>query len=176
MKLSLIQKFPFPERFVCGEENQVLTSLKKRGYQFLWDSSWFVFHERRPGWFSFAKQVFKYGAGRAQNMKLDFLSIKLAHLIPAFFLSYLAVLILFSKLLPPWFFLPLAMYAALSLLSSAKVIYSEKESFHFLPILAILFFTIHFSYGAGVIWALLRMGKEPVHSMSTEFIHKSKGV
>lgn len=60
------QKILFPENFICAEENRLLVDLENAGVRLLWSPKLVFFHTRRSDLWSFARQLHKYGRGRAQ--------------------------------------------------------------------------------------------------------------
>jgi succinoglycan biosynthesis protein ExoA len=84
-----------------NEENEFLNRLLHRQYRLVYDPRAFIFRPRRKNLRAFCWQSFRYGKGRARQMKVYPCLSDLVHLIPAFFLVYLASL-----------FVPLFMTAA----------------------------------------------------------------
>jgi energy-coupling factor transporter transmembrane protein EcfT len=96
------------------------------------------------------KQYFGYGRGRATALKKhpDKLSVK--HVVPSAFALFVIVGLIFS-LLVPYAWIPyatvLGLYLLAALLCSASI--AAREGWNLFPILPILFFVIHISYGLG---------------------------
>ncbi len=80
-----------------GEDPDLVLRLWKAGYDTLLIKDAFVFHERRVGWDSFYKQVFKFGQTRVILNKWHPESQKLTYYFPSFFVIglFLSVVALF---------------------------------------------------------------------------------
>lgn len=106
---------------------------------------------------SLFKQYYQYGLFKPLVLKKVRSGIKIRHLIPAGFVFYLFLLIIFNQI--SFLFIPLILYFQLDLIFSCKSKGSVMKSLHMILIYPIL----HISYGSGFIWGLLLlwMGKKP---------------
>ena len=113
-----------------------------------------VYHERREGLWSHARQIFGYAAGRAQNFKRHPAEIRWAFFMPSLFLLYLATMPL-ALWFPLWA-APLAFYAAVAagvgLVTAVRV-----ERAAAAPLGAVLFAVTHVAYGLGFLSGLLNL-------------------
>ena len=75
-----------------NEENEFLNRLLHKGYRMVYDPRGVVFRSRRKSLEAFCWQAFRYGRGRARQMKVYPCFSDLIHLAPAFFLIYLLTL------------------------------------------------------------------------------------
>lgn len=124
----------FHSTLACNEENLMLQQLKAKGAKIFYDSSFFVFHDRRKKAFDFARQIFKYGLGRSQNTRIRPNSFRWQHGFPT-------LCILLAMFLPFFWFVPLlATYFTLIVAGSIR-----KKSARLLYIFPLL----HVSYGLG---------------------------
>jgi hypothetical protein len=94
----------FREDLYPNEENEFLNRLLHSQYRLVYDPGAAVFRHRRKNLRAFCYQAFRYGRGRAQQMKVYPCLSDLVHLVPAFFDLYLLFLALscFVRVGPPW--------------------------------------------------------------------------
>ena len=79
-----------------NEENEFLNRLMHQGFGLIYDPRGAVTRHRRKSLWAFCYQAFRYGRGRARQIKVYPCLSDLVHLVPLFFLFYLAALAL------PW--------------------------------------------------------------------------
>ncbi len=127
---------PFPAHFVCAEENWLLQTLAREGKLMVHAPSLSAFHDRRAGWWAQASQVFRYGFGRGQNLRLRPETTRVAHLIPSACVLSAPVLLALGQLQP------FIVYAGLCAVGAWRV-----GSWRSVPV----FMLIHAFYGFGVI-------------------------
>ena len=130
-------RLEFDAQLSCNEENLLIQRLKAKGERVHYVSSFAVFHERRSGYLPLAKQVAKYGAGRAENTWLNPRSLRVFHLVPMIFVLYVAAFLYLGYPV-----LPLYTYLALVLGFSLRLM--DIRALLLLPL-------VHFSYGLGMI-------------------------
>ncbi len=116
-----------------NEENEFLNRLLHSGYRLVYDPGGAIYRSRRKTLPAFCHQAFRYGKGRAQQMKIYPCLSDVVHLVPAFFLLYLL-----SFLVP--FFVCLAPHSYLSFIQ-----------IFIWPIPLILFFLLAFGTGASAV-------------------------
>ena len=75
-----------------NEENEFLNRLLHKGFQLIYDPRGAVYRSRRKSLEAFCYQAFRYGRGRARQMKVYPCLSDLIHLAPAFFVLYLLTL------------------------------------------------------------------------------------
>ncbi|MCC6277607.1 MAG: glycosyltransferase [Oligoflexia bacterium] len=179
IKTQFIRQITFPENFNCGEENWVLRVLTQSGRMAYWCPELIVFHERRPNLISFARQVFQYGWGRAQNMRFMKPIPHWAHFVPSLFALFLFGLLghwTLNGSVPYWAFVILGIYLLFTILFSAGLTkLTKKPKVGTFLTLGVVFPTIHISYGLGVIWGLINQVSEPGILISTESESVSTG-
>ncbi len=157
IRKSVMEKFGFPEEIWPNEENIFCYRVKKNGYKLLYDPKAIVWHRRRSVFLSHAKQVFRYGRGRGQMMRMYPGSAKVVHMLPSFFvLSLLAgvLLSLLNSFMFTIYSVALLAYFAIVLLTSAKIAVRERD-LKSVFILPLVFFLHHCAYGLGVLRGLL---------------------
>lgn len=145
----------FDPNLFPGEDPELISRLKKSGFKIAYSSNLIIYHKRRLTFSEFFKQFFNYGKTHV-NYKKRILKerISLLHLIPTFFTLYLLLLPL---LIAIHFLLvvPFMVYTILILLFSISISISKKHISAF-PYLPFLFFSIHISYGLGLLKGLTK--------------------
>lgn len=150
---------PFLDDLVCAEENALLAELRNRGEQMRYDPRLRVFHERRPTWRAFARQMHKYGRGRGELIKRSPADARLAFVAPAALVLYASFVLIMTALgmgQAIWL-APGAIYVLLigaSGLQIAKTLSDARCAF----LAAALTVTTHFCYGAGLLRGVIRPG------------------
>lgn len=161
VRKSLIEKFGFPEEIWPNEENIFCYTVKKNGYRLIYEPNAIVWHHRRSIFLSHTQQVFRYGRGRGQMMKLFPDSAKMVHFLPLIFVISLIAGALLS-LLDNFFFMvyltAVLTYFAVVLVTSAKIVVQKKDLKAFL-ILPPSFFLHHCAYGVGLFRGLFSGSK-----------------
>src|SRR5579862_2588509 len=150
----LLESGGFDESLYPNEENALMDAVLKRG-KLLYDPEMIVHRRPRSNFRSFAKMLFSYGRGRAEQFRLHPTAGSIINFIPPGFCLYLlAVLILVPmRVLPLWalaaFLAPLALYLAAVAVESAAVMArtSFMSGLCALPLLALT----NILYGAGVL-------------------------
>lgn len=154
VKREAMEGLRFPENLHSNEENWLMQDLKANGHTFLYDPNLYVWHERRGNVRSFAKQIYRYGFGRGQNMRLRPSTVRLDFVVPS--LALLAALFVLSFNWIPWggiFFVTYfaALATAVWRLEEVSGLSSRLKS-------AALFPVIHICYGCGVLRGLVDRG------------------
>lgn len=150
----LLESGGFDESLYPNEENALMDAVLKRG-KLLYDPEMIVHRRPRSNFKSFAKMLFSYGRGRAEQFRLHPTAGSAINFVPpAFCLYLLAVLILVpARLLPSWMalcaLLPLALYLVAVLVQTAAVMFRTDffSGLRALPLLALT----NILYGAGVL-------------------------
>ncbi len=137
----------FAIHLVSNEENVLLQRLSLKRAK-LWSSPRLaVFHYRRETWGSLCSQAAKYGAGRAQNLRLVPESFRVLYLLPCLLVVYTIVFPLLAGILGGWAAAPLLTYLGLVLVCAFVLAARHRDPAHLLSI--VVFPCVHFSYGAG---------------------------
>lgn len=148
-----------------NEENEFLNRLLHKGYRLVYDPRGAVYRSRRKSLGAFCWQAFRYGRGRARQMKVYPCLSDIVHLVPAFFLLYLATLVVpsipsaqvtFWSILfqmPIWR-LPLGIFL-LGALGTGISAASWHRRFMDTFKVPVLIFLRHFFYGWGLIAGFL---------------------
>ncbi len=156
VKNECLLPLKFPTHIVSAEENWLLTRMAKDGAQLIYAPALWVWHERREGFRALARQVFKYGRGRGQSLRLNPDAIRATHLLPSICLLYTigygaalgagAVPLFPGAALFPAYAALCAWFAATRTRSFFKA--------------SLIFPLIHVSYGAGVLVGLTAFTKQ----------------
>jgi hypothetical protein len=159
VKRSALGDEPFRGTLKCGEENWLIRGLSSRGQGVVYAPELRVWHERRKTVTGFARQVFWYGFGRGQNLRLGGAEKGIVR----YFLPSLCVL--YALALPAWTLeghalgglaAPFWVYGALCALAAARVSRTETETRGARAVSAFLFPLIHGAYGVGLLFGLTR--------------------
>jgi cellulose synthase/poly-beta-1,6-N-acetylglucosamine synthase-like glycosyltransferase len=148
----------FNENVSCNEENILLQQIDAKKMKMLHVPDLVVYHERRSTPSGFWKQIFKYGRGRGQNIRLLPRTFSFPFAIPSLFILFIAI----SPVLPQKLALAtFLLYFILSLGFSFYISMRERRITYF-ACLSFLFPLMHISYGLGFLFGLL----EPLLSFS----------
>lgn len=138
------------ERLYPNEENELLDRLRRAGGILLHDPQLAVYRSQRPTLAAFARQLFRYGRGRAEQTRIAGFS-GLMPFVPLGFLLYLLTLPVVSHLL--WF-APLALYLLADLLCSLRAALRYRTP-AFVLLLPFLFPLLHSANGLGLLVGFL---------------------
>jgi glycosyltransferase involved in cell wall biosynthesis len=146
----LLEAGGFDESLYPNEENALMDAVLQRG-KLLYDPEMIVHRRPRSNFRSFAKMLFSYGGGRAQQFRLHPTAGSFINFVPPAFVLYLvAVLILVpAGILPWWTLLPLALYLA-AVMGQAIAVMARTSFLSGLRALPLLALT-NILYGAGVL-------------------------
>ncbi len=153
----LLEAGGFDESLYPNEENALMDAVLKRG-KLLYDPEMIVYRRPRSNFRSFAKMLFSYGRGRAEQFRLHPTAGSAINFVPPAFCLYLLLALILAplRLVPTTFELlglaPLALYLAAVLAQSMAVM--TRAGFigglKALPLLALT----NILYGAGVLRGL----------------------
>lgn len=138
------------ERLYPNEENELMDRLHGEGNTLMHDPELAVHRSQRPSYRAFLRQFINYGRGRAEQTLIS-RSVRPVTLLPALMILYLACLPLVSK---PVYYLPLLWYAGAVALAACHGALRARE-LTMLPLLLMIFPTIHLAYGAGLWWGFV---------------------
>jgi len=142
---------PFPERFVCAEENALLHELHARGLELIYSPMLFNWHERRPDLRQLLQQAYNYGRGRGQFIHRHPDGFRIPHVVPGcavIYSAYAVVRLAMTGSVPASWSALLLLYAAVSGFAGA----ASKEGPWWG---ATLFPLVHSAYGIGVFHGLI---------------------
>lgn len=135
-----------------GEDPEFFGRAKKSGIKIAYNPDLMIYHKRRSTLTGFCKQIFRYGKVRMLKERLNKTKIKPIFLLPAVFTLYIIlspILISISNI----FLIPILIYILINFLVSLWI--SLRNNVFALPLLIVLFFLQHFSYGLGMLYYLI---------------------
>ena len=139
-----------------GEDPEFFSRVKKHNIKIAYSPDLIVYHKRRNSFFLFCKQIYKYGKVRIVKEKLNRTFVNPIFIIPSLFVVYI-ILLPFLYGISKISILPLIIYLILNILFSFGISL-EKEPYAF-PLLFVLFFATHISYGLGMLSYILSFKK-----------------
>jgi hypothetical protein len=157
-----------------NEENEFLNRLLHKSYRLIYDPRAGVYRSRRKSLGAFCVQAFRYGRGRAQQMKVYPCLSDLIHLAPAFFLFYLIALALpwlidinclfLNFLKSPWAWIPLFLFITLSIITGISAASWHRRFMDVFKV-PILIFLRHSFYGVGLVAGLFTTLHKPAKNV-----------
>jgi succinoglycan biosynthesis protein ExoA len=147
----LLEAGGFDESLYPNEENALMDAVLKRG-KLLYDPEMIVHRRPRSNFKSFAKMLYSYGGGRAQQFRLHPTAGSFINFVPPAFCLYLIALLISAFVLPPVVSalasIPLALYLTAVLVQTLAVMARTgfMAGLRALPLLALT----NILYGAGV--------------------------
>ncbi len=150
------------EDMIFADDDELNWRITKAGHKIFMNPEIKFLYYPRESIRALFTQYFGYGRGRAMAVKKHPDKLSLKHLIPSVFVLFLVFGLVLSFLIS-WLWIPyvsiLGVYAVLSLAISARI--AARDGWRLLPVLPVLFFVIHASYGLGFLTELLG-GHRPV--------------
>ncbi|WAC06778.1 MAG: glycosyltransferase family 2 protein [Thermodesulfobacteriota bacterium] len=139
-----------------SEDNELNLRIAKKGGKILLSPKIRSYYFPRESLKEVWRQYFKYGYFKPKVLQKHNLSISFRHFVPAFLVASLvatATLSFFRPLFGYFFYGIFACYLSISFLFSLYI--SINNGIRYLPIMPIVFATLHLSYGTGFIKGLL---------------------
>ncbi|RII29247.1 MAG: glycosyl transferase family 2 [Geobacter sp.] len=133
------------KRLYPNEENELMDRLRGRGSMLIHDPDLAIYRSQRSSYRAFLRQFLNYGRGRAEQTIIS-RTIHPTTLLPALMVLYFLLMLFFSE---PVYYLPLLCYAGLLAFAACHGALRAGE-WKMLPLLMIIFPTIHLAYGAGL--------------------------
>jgi glycosyltransferase involved in cell wall biosynthesis len=97
-------------REMFSEDIDMSTRIRREGFSIGLIRDAFVYHKRRVDFHKFARQVYVFGMSRITLKLLYPGSLKVVHTLPALFVVGLALMLLLSIFVSPWFIFPPVIY------------------------------------------------------------------
>lgn len=120
-------------REMFSEDIDMSTRIRNAGFSVGLVRPAAVWHKRRVDFRKFFRQVYVFGMSRITLKLLYPGSLKLVHLLPAFFVLGLIALVLLGIFVSPWFLLPLGVYFAAVFAGALASTHSLKVAFLAVP-------------------------------------------
>jgi len=148
----------FNESLLTNEDYDFNYRVRQSGRKVILDRSGHCEYFARASLKGLASQYRRYGGWKARMLRLHPGSIKLRHLVAPGFVLSLIILLLLS-----FFFSParlalaaeVVLYFAVALVFSAQISFANRRGLGMLLLLPVVFFTIHFSWGASFLLGLI---------------------
>lgn len=142
----------FDKRLYPNEENELMNRISNMGYKFIYDPDIKVYRDRRKTVFSFTRQFYRYGQGRADQIFIEGWLRNAQFFTPLVFLFYLLALPFVFKFQSS--LMPLFLYLVLAVLDAAYLLFRNKSiSALGLPLIYLI---MHISYAFGMIGGLVK--------------------
>ena len=149
VKKSIFKKIAgFDSRIWPGEDPEFFARAKRNGFKIAYSPDLIIYHRRRPDLLSFLKQHYKYGNVRLKKERINKTTTNFVMIIPSLFVIYI-ILLPILVLIWDLFLLPLILYALIALIFSINI--AIKKNIIYLPFLPFIFFSMHLSYGIGML-------------------------
>jgi len=145
----------FEENFSISEDSELNWRIRKAGYKIFFSPNIKSYYHPRKTVSKFIQQMFRYGILRVHMFKKHKSAVKITHLIPPSFVVTLILILIFTLLAvlnPIFLFALLLCYFLVNFLSVLLKI--SKENLQFIPLISLLIFLLHFSWGLGFIVGL----------------------
>jgi len=149
------------EGFDAAEDYEFNYRLSRKGYRSYTSPKLTVYYYPRDSLAGLFKQMGRYGLGRYRLMKKHREQILSGNLIPPLFFLVLAMLTGFSIFRPS--FRPFAAglgASYLGIIFAVSILISFKKGLRYLLLLPIIFFTIHFGLASGFLAGFIRKNKQ----------------
>jgi succinoglycan biosynthesis protein ExoA len=165
---TFLKESGFRNDLYPNEENEFLNRLLHRGYRLVYDPRVGVYRSRRKSLGAFCFQAFRYGRGRAQQIKVYPCLSDVIHLAPAFFLFYLLALAMpwgwnFPWLQPfktIWAWIPLLLFGLLSVGTGISAASWHRRFMDVFKVPVLIFYR-HTFYGVGLLAGFFSSMREP---------------
>ncbi|HEY3416391.1 MAG TPA: glycosyltransferase family 2 protein [Armatimonadota bacterium] len=163
---TLLDLGGFDESMAANEDYELNCRLRKQGGRILLDPSLPSRYFPRATLGRLWRQYFRYGQAKVRTLQLHPGSLVLRQLIPPLFVA----LVIMSLIALPWTYLPLlaitALYALALIAGSVAAI--AKAGGSLFPLLPPIYATIHFAWGLGFWWGMLRYRGFPLAGKSVK--------
>lgn len=139
-----------------NEENEFLNRIMHGEAQLIYDPQAVIYRPRRKNIREFCRQAFRYGQGRARQIKVYPCLSDAVHLVPAFFMFYVMSLVLSGFHFMPAFsttwlwWLPFDLFAALCLGTAFSALSWHRNPLDLFAVPALIFLR-QFLYGVGLL-------------------------
>lgn len=146
----------FNEKLYPNEENELINRISKMGYKFIYSPDVKIYRDRRKTLFEFAKQFYRYGQGRMNQVFIEGWVKNLQFFLPILLIAYFLVLPVMKNC---WLgYIPLWIYISFAIMDASYISFKNKKNMVFnLPAVYVI---MHLSYGIGMLSSLMhRFGK-----------------
>ncbi|MDZ7333332.1 MAG: glycosyltransferase family 2 protein [candidate division KSB1 bacterium] len=150
----------FDEEFERNQDDEFNYRLRKAGGKIYLTPKIKIYYYPRASIRKLWKQYFQYGFWKVRVMQKHLEMMQIRQFIPALFILAILASLMIGIFYRPffWVFLTICVsYISLSFYSSLKISFVKKIDY--LPLLPAIFACLHFSYGIGFYFGLLRFAK-----------------
>ena len=168
----------FDEELVRHQDYELNCRLRNAGGKILYLPDLEVKYFPRSSWWKFARQYFQYGFWKVRVMQKTADAFRIRHFAPTL-LAMFALGGLFLSLVLPFMWFRLLYAAGMLLyvtaaLAASLYVAARRGCWQYLPVLPLIFATIHLSWGAGFWWGVLRWNLFPPDSSKSTFDSNAK--
>ncbi|MFH1485265.1 MAG: glycosyltransferase, partial [Chloroflexota bacterium] len=147
-------------RLYPNEENEFLNRLAAKGYRFIYHPHAKVRRPHRTSLPKFIRQMFTYGRGRAEQLRVGPQFLSPIYLLPLLFAIYVISLPFAPFLLDlDWpllvYLIPLALYVHAAAVTTLRILIDERE-WKLIFVVPFLFPIVHVSYAVGLAWGMVK--------------------
>jgi glycosyltransferase involved in cell wall biosynthesis len=166
----------FDEKMYPNEENALMDELQKRGGQLIYDPALIVHRRPRKTVRAFARMLFNYGRGRAEQVRLHPTLASLPNFAPPLFLLYLVAVVFLVRWLPDEWSLvalaPLGLYALLVLgeAFNAARVFGLGRSLKAAPYVPFTHLVYGFGFGRGLFKKIRAPADRPPTEVKLEIV------
>ena len=145
----------FEESFAISEDAELNWRIRKAGYNIFFSPNIKSYYHPRKTISKFVQQMFRYGILRVHMFKKHKSAVKITHLIPPAYVLTLVVLLLITitSVLNSIFLVSVLIFYFMVNITSI-LIKITKENLKFVPLVSLIVFLLHFSWGSGFIIGL----------------------
>lgn len=155
VRRDVLDENPFPEGFICNEENWLLQTLAINGNSLLYAPHLGLWHERRPTFRKLVHQIYRYGCGRGQNIRRRPTSTRFAHIVPILCLLFAVLALLCASV--QWLIVPLSLYFIMMLIAARRGVAHASEASTLIPLVCLVFPAVHVFYALGLLKGLVKV-------------------
>lgn len=157
----------FDEGLGAGEDIDLSLRIKKAGYSLRYAKDAFVWHRRRDTIIGFIRQIFIRGCTRVTLIRKHKELLEPAYLIPPFLVLLVPALLLLSLVSPIILIIPAILCSAILLTSGVHASLKIRD-IRALPVVPLLLFLQHITYGIGFFRALFTINLDQLSNLSIE--------
>jgi len=154
-KKSVFDEIRFDENIYPGEDPKFISDAKKSGMLVSYCGDIIAYNKRRSSFSDLFSQIFSYGKVRPKKESFFNTLKNPLFFIPSLFVIGIFAILFLAMLHSVTWILILDFYIILNLIFSTYESFKNKQLSYFF-ILPWIFFTIHISYGAGMIWGYIK--------------------
>jgi succinoglycan biosynthesis protein ExoA len=148
----------FDEAWAVNEDSELNYRLRQAGGKILVSPEVRCWYHVRPSLGALARQYFRYGFWRARTTIVHPGSLRWRHLVPPLLVLSLAGSAAAGLMGATWSIIVPAFYTAVN--AGASIATALRRGWRYLPVLPVVYATLHLSWGTGFLIGLVRWGLE----------------